>query len=162
MQDASSIEYINEIIHEEVIIYLGNPKCIPSQDFYNNRWSENGENLKQVISDTFPGIKYQTETYLGNDGQTEITKDIVRCEKNPVTGDDNEDFSETRSLMKCKIAGFYRDPPDDTLVFPLIQYSFLGKTNKPGNGDYKLYKDNFDPTIKLDQDGKYNKTGGLK
>jgi len=167
-QDASSIEYINEIIHEEVILYLGafslgkNSNCVPSQDFYNNIWNYNMENLKQVISDTFPGIKYQTETYLDNGGYRVIQKDVVRCEKNPVTGDDNEDLSATPSIEKCKIAGFYRDPPDDTLVFPLIQYSFLGKTNKSGNGDYKLYKDNFDPTIKLDQDGNYNKINGLK
>ncbi len=160
LKEQDDLEYINEIIYEEVIIYLGNSECVPSNDFLNKIWSNNGENLKKVISETFPGIKYQTETYLGNDNKTYITKDIIYCEKKPVTSKDNEDLSKTNSLRKCMFAGFYMNPPDDTLVFPLIQYSFLGRTNK--SQEYKTYKDNFDSTIKLDKDGKYNKTSGLK
>jgi len=155
-------EYINEIVHEEVTLYLGNTNCPHSNDFLTKIWTDTdytnegvdakGENLRQQIIDKLPGIELdetqsrpalvKTGVYAAVNG---MPQDIIRCEH---TDDDGDDLSDTLNKEICKLAGFYGD--DKTLSFPLIQYSFLGKTNKDGTTDgYTRYTANFDPTKKV-------------
>ena len=141
-------EYITNIINEQVRVYVGSTDCESSEEFIDKIWSDtvgtntNGDNLRELISDKYPGIELITAKYTFDN--ISITEDIVICEKNKGKG---EDLSGTPNKEKCKLAGFYSDNVDTSLRFPLIQYSFLGKTNK-NDGVYKLYTFNFDPTKK--------------
>lgn len=164
-------EYINEMIHEQVTLYLGHTECEASTNFLNKIWNDtsytnanneevNGENLRQEIIKKFPGI--ELDITPRDNIQTDISKqsafsqDIIRCEKTPTPGvAEGEDLSATANLGICKLAGFYADTPDKSLSFPLIQYSFLGRTNKDDTEDgYTRYTVNFDPTKKLDTTSK--------
>lgn len=144
-------EYITNIINEQVRVYVGNNDCESSEEFINKIWSDTvgtntiGDNLRELISDKYPGIELITAKYTFDN--ISITEDIVVCEKNKGKG---EDLSDTPNKEKCKLAGFYSDNVDTSLRFPLIQYSFLAKTNK-NDGVYKLYTFNFDPTKKYRQ-----------
>ena len=146
--EGNDTEYITNIINEQVRVYVGNTDGESSEEFINKLWSDtvgantNGENLRELISDKYPGIELITAEYTFDDKS--ITEGIVICEKNKGNG---EDLSDTPNKEKCKFAGFYSDNVDTSLRFPLIQYSFLGKTNK-NDGVYKLYTFNFDPTKK--------------
>jgi len=166
--------YIDEIIHEQVTLYLGDTECNASNNFVTKIWTnedykngeENvkGENLRQTIQNEFPGIEFDEarvrerpalvkppSPYAPPDGM--MAEDIIRCE-HIVAGE--EDRSATDNLEICQLAGFYTEPKDDKLGFPLIQYSFLGRTNKDrGSTDegYTRYTVNFDPTKKLVTDG---------
>jgi len=167
-------EYIDEIIHEQVTLYLGDTECDASTNFLNKIWTNtsyknandnpvNGENLRQEIIKKFPGI--ELDETMRNNIQTDISKrttvsqDIIRCEHTDAVAQSmDKDRSDTDNLGICKLAGFYAaDTNDEQLYFPLIQYSFLGTTNKDrdSSGDgYTRYTVNFDPTKKLGTDGK--------
>jgi hypothetical protein len=162
-------EYIDEIIHEQVTLYLGDTECNASNNFVTKIWTDTdykngeedvkGENLRQTIQNEFPGIELDdvmrpalvnTGPYAAPGG---IMSDIIRCEH---IVDGEEDRSATDNLEICKLAGFYEKPKDDKLFFPLIQYSFLGRTNKDRDSSdegYTRYTVNFDPTKKLGTDG---------
>ena len=169
LDDGAEPEYIDEIIHEQVTLYLGHTGCQHSNDFLNKIWTDTaytnannkeveGENLRKQIIEKFPGIELDETTLNKIDGSSSDTKDIIRCEHTPGP-DVGEDLSATTNLDICKLAGFYADPKDEQLYFPLIQYSFLGKTNKDRDSagvyteDYTRYTVNFDPTKKLGTGG---------
>jgi len=163
-------EYIDEMIHEQVTLYLGHTGCEHSNDFVTKIWTDisyknandvpvEGENLRQQIIDEFPGIELDVATMrpalvkTGVYGASGMPQDIIRCEHTDAV---NKDRSATDNIGICKLAGFYADPKDDKLSFPLIQYSFLGKTNKDRDSSdkgYTRYTANFDPTKKLVTDG---------
>ena len=160
-------EYIDEMIHEQVTLYLGHTGCEHSNDFLTKIWTDadyknkgvdaTGENLRQTIIVEFPGIELDI-TPRDNiqpdiSKRTSVSQDIIRCEHTDAV---NKDRSATDNLEICKLAGFYTDPKDDKLSFPLIQYSFLGKTNKDRDSSdkgYTRYTANFDPTKKLGTNG---------
>jgi len=169
LDDGAEPKYIDEIIHEQVTLYLGHTGCQHSNDFLNKIWTNTsytnannkeveGENLRKQIIEKFPGIELDETTLNKIDGSSSDTKDIIRCEHTPGP-DVGEDLSATTNLDICKLAGFYADPKDERLSFPLIQYSFLGKTNKDRDSagvyieDYTRYTVNFDPTKKLGTGG---------
>ena len=166
-------EYINEIIHEQVNLYLGDTECNASNNFLTKIWTDTnyinanndpvkGEDLRQTILDEFPGIELDDKSRpaLVKTGEYAMfgemmPQDVIRCEH---IVDGEEDRSATDNLEICKLAGFYAVPTDKKLSFPLIQYSFLGKTNKDSSDEgYTRYTVNFDPTKKLvpdDDNGK--------
>ena len=171
--------YIDEIIHEQVTLYLGNTGCNASTNFLNKIWTNTsytnanndpvkGENLRQEIIKKFPGIELDETTRnridVENVGPSPVSKDIIRCEH--TSGDaEGGDLSATTNLEICKLAGFYAVPTDKKLSFPLIQYSFLGKTNKDRDNSevgYTRYTSNFDPTKKLVPDDDNNDDNGKK